>query len=117
MTEPEKPVRAPDLTDQIDVVALAREIAARLSPDALLDAEDVGALLHCTPRYVTENFVPAVGFPKPVRLTGVGGRRGLPRWIRADIIAWVAKHRNGASTKGGRPRNRPDEGASPLVAM
>lgn len=32
------------MNDQVDVQALAREFAVRMAPDALLEAEDVGAL-------------------------------------------------------------------------
>lgn len=89
----------------IDVQTLAREIAARMSPDALLDAEDVGALLKVSARYVTEEYVPAPGFPKPIRLTGPDGRRGKPRWQRRDIVAWIESHKDGRSKRGGRPRD------------
>ena len=88
----------------IDVEALAREIAARMAPDALLDAQDVGALLKVSARYVTEQFASAPGFPAAVRLTGPDGRRGKPRWHRSDIMRWVASHHAGASKRGGRPR-------------
>src|SRR3546814_10768058 len=62
------------------VEELARQIAARMAPDALLDAEDVAALLKCTSRYVTESYSIAKGFPKALRLTGPGERRSKPRW-------------------------------------
>lgn len=39
----------------IDVEALAREIAFRLDPEALLDAEDVDTMLKVTPRYITDD--------------------------------------------------------------
>ncbi len=91
---------------EIDVEALARHIAFRLDPDSLLDAEDVAVMLKVTPRYVTEQFAAAPGFPKAVRLTGPGGRRGKPRWHRADISRWIASHSAGATKLGGRPRGR-----------
>lgn len=93
------------MTDQVDVQALAREIAVRMAPDALLEAEDVGAMLKCTGRYVTEHYVAAPGFPKPLRLTGRDGRRSKPRWRRCDIVAWVESHVGGQSKRGGRPRH------------
>lgn len=86
----------------IDVQELAREIAARLSPDALLDSDDVGALLKCSARYVTEQLVMAPGFPKAIRLKGPSGRRGQPRWKRSAITDWVASH----DIIVGRPRER-----------
>jgi len=94
------------MSDQsnLDVQALAREIAARMAPDALLDADDVAALLKCAPRYVTEQYASAPGFPKALRLTGPDGRRSQPRWLRAEVVAWIAAHRDGKSKRGGRPR-------------
>lgn len=92
-----------------EIEDLARQIAARMDPDALLDAEDVAAILKCSPRYVTEQYVLATGFPKAIRLTGPEKRRSQPRWRRSEIMAWVDAHRNGATTRGGRPRNRVDD--------
>lgn len=83
---------------------LAREIAARMAPDALLDAEDVAAILKCSARYVTEQYTLSPGFPKPLRLTGPDGRRSKPRWKRSEVMAWVDSHANGAVKRGGRPR-------------
>lgn len=91
-----------------EIESLARQIAARMDPDALLDAEDVAAILKCSPRYVTEQYVLAAGFPKAIRLTGPEKRRSQPRWRRSEIMAWVDAHRNGATTRGGRPRNKVD---------
>ncbi len=93
----------------IDVQELAREIAMRMAPDALLDAADVGAMLKCSAQYVTEEFAHAPGFPKTIRLTRPEGRRGKPRWLRSDVVAWIEAHRGGRSTRGGRPRNSTDE--------
>lgn len=84
---------------------LARQIAARMSPDALLDAEDVAAILKCSARYVTEQYVLATGFPKAIRLTGPDKRRSKPRWKRIEIMDWVDSHTNGSTKRGGRPRN------------
>ena len=92
------------MNEGIDIEALAREIAVRMDPQALMDAEDVGAYLKCSARYVQEEYVRAPGFPKPLRLTGPDGRRGQPRWRRQDITAWVDFHVNGQSKRGGRPR-------------
>ena len=89
----------------IDIEELARQIAMRMDPEALMDAEDVGAYLKCSARYVRERFVLAPGFPKPLRLTGPNGSRAQPRWRRQDITAWVNSHLNGQSKRGGRPRN------------
>ena len=96
------------LSGSVDLEELARQIAARLAPDALLEARDVGALLKCTPEYVTEDYARAPGFPKAIRLTGPGGRRSKPRWRRRDITDWIDSHVGGKSKLGGRPRLNPD---------
>ena len=88
-----------------DVQSLAREIAARMAPDALLDAEDVAAILKCTAKYVTSQYAITPGFPGAIRLTGPGDRRSKPRWKRSDIMAWIDSHQGGRSKRGGRPRN------------
>jgi len=84
---------------------LAREILIRLDPDALMDSADVAAMIRFCPEYVTSEFAKTPGFPKPYRLTK---RQGVsyPRWKRADIQAWIDSHANGATKRGGRPRNR-----------
>ena len=88
----------------LDIQTLAREIVMQLDPQALMDAEDVGAYLKCSARYVLEDYALAPGFPKAIRLTGPDGRRGNPRWRRRDITEWVDSHINGQSKRGGRPR-------------
>lgn len=88
----------------IDITALAREIAVRMAPESLLDAEDVGAYLKCSARYVQEEYVKAPGFPKAIRLTGPDKRTSNARWRRQDIVAWVNSHIDGQSKRGGRPR-------------
>lgn len=90
---------------KVDVQELAREIAARMAPDALLDSNDVGALLGCTGRYVTEQYVLSPSFPKAIRLVGPRGRRGQPRWRRSAIMAWVETQESGTSTRGARRVN------------
>lgn len=88
----------------IDIVQLARELAARMAPDALLDSSDVGALLKCSARQVTERYALVAGFPAALRLTGMDGAKGQPRYRRSAIMKWIASHENGASKRGGRPR-------------
>lgn len=91
--------------NSLEVEALAREIAMRMAPDALLEAADVGAMLKCSAEYVTEEFAHAPGFPRAIRLTRPNGRNGKPRWLRSEVVAWVESHRAGQHTRGGRRRN------------
>jgi predicted DNA-binding transcriptional regulator AlpA len=94
-----------DVAREIDLQVLAREIAARLDPIALLDAEDVGALLKCCSRQVKERYARTKDFPKPVPMGIEPGHRGRPRWQRADIAAWIEGRKMGARKKAvGRPR-------------
>lgn len=88
----------------LEVEALAREIAMRMAPDALLEASDVGAMLKCSAEYVTEEFAHAPGFPRAIRLTRPGGRNGKPRWLRSDVVEWIQSHREGQHTRGGSKR-------------
>ena len=92
------------VTEGIDVETLAREIAARMAPDALLDAEDVGALLKFKARYVTEELQFMPGFPKALRFRKDGKGRTHPRWVRADITEYIQAYREGREKKPGRPR-------------
>lgn len=92
------------LTRPEEIADLARQIAARLDPESLLDAEDVAAILKCSPRYVTEQYAISQGFPKALRLTGPEGRRSKPRWKRSEIMDWINAHTGGRSKRGGRPR-------------
>lgn len=60
---------------------LARQIAARISPEALLSAEDVGAMLGYPARYIRETITLAPGFPVAIRLRlDIEGKRSNPRW-------------------------------------
>jgi predicted DNA-binding transcriptional regulator AlpA len=88
----------------IDVQELAREIAARMAPDALLDASDVAALLKVSPRYITEQYALSDGFPRAIRLDGPDGRKSKPRWRRSDIMRWLDSYSK-PGKRTGRPRN------------
>lgn len=87
-----------------ELVALAREIAARMDPDALIDLADIGALVKRSAEYVDKEYVPAPGFPKPVHLVGKSARKSHKLWMRRDITAWIEAH---VPKKPGRPRNQP----------
>lgn len=82
----------------IDIQALAREIAARMDPAALMDAEDVGALMRYSARHVNEVLAKKDWFPRPVDLDG------QRRWRRADIVACIEQRQVKAKKKPGRPR-------------
>ena len=58
------------MTEVIDLRALARELAARMADDSLLDSDDVAALLKCSPRQVLERYALTPGFPPAIRLRG-----------------------------------------------
>ena len=91
----------------LDMRELARHLGAVIADDALLDTEDVAAMLKVSPRYVSEAYVNAPGFPQPIYLTVAEGHKSKPRWIRRDVIEWIGKHATGRPSRGGRPRKRP----------
>lgn len=91
-----------------DIQHLARELAARMAPDALLDANDVAALLKYEPRYVSERLSRAEGFPRCVKIPGVLGTKGQRRWVRSDIVTWYESIKAGKKPGGGRARKSPD---------
>jgi len=86
---------------EIDYEKLAVHLARFMCPDALLDADGVGALIEASRRQVLEYWAKADGFPKAIRPRGPDGKAGHPRWVRSDISDWVASHRE---KKAGRPR-------------
>lgn len=91
-----------------EIQELARELAVRMAPDALLDREDVASLLRCTPRYVSDHYSLAPGFPRAIYLaSGPDGRRGLPKWRRSAIMEWIEKQADGKPARGGRQRKMP----------
>lgn len=63
-----------------------------------LDAEEVGALLGQTRRYVLERLAPLPGFPKPCTPAGF-----QKRWIAGEILEWRAASR---ASPPARRRNR-----------
>ena len=91
----------------LNYAELARQIAARMSPEALLSAEDVGAMLGYPARYIRETIALAPGFPLAIRLKlDSDGKRSNPRWRRTDIEKWVTTHRSQRPTRAGRPRQQ-----------
>jgi len=46
-----------------DPLAVLSQLAARMSPEALLSAEDMGAMLGYPARYIRETIALAPGFP------------------------------------------------------
>jgi predicted DNA-binding transcriptional regulator AlpA len=102
--------RTEAVIEGIDLDDLARAIAARMDPAALLEPADVGAMLKVCPRQVTDRYAKSPGFPAPVSLPTASGGRSQPRWQRADIVAWIASRKPGARKPGqpGRPRREPE---------
>ena len=91
----------------LNYAELARQIAARMSPEALLSAEDVGAMLGYPARYIRETIALAPGFPIAIRLKlDTDGKRSNPRWRRTDIEKWVTDHLSQRRLRGGRPRQQ-----------
>lgn len=78
------------MTPNIDVEELARHIAARMAPDALLTAEDVGAILNCSARYVREKFADIPDFPRAVRFKLTDSSLSQPRWKRHEIEKYIS---------------------------
>lgn len=92
----------------INLEELAREIAVRMAPEALLTADDVGALLGCTARYVRERFAELENFPKPIRFKLDHESYTQPRWKRSELYDYIEAH--GLTEiqhrkRSGRPRN------------
>lgn len=69
-----------------EIAQLARAIAARMDPAALLEPADVAAMLEVCKRQVTDRYAKSPGFPAPVLLPTASGGRSQPRWQRADIV-------------------------------
>lgn len=91
----------------IDHELLARQIAAHLDENALLDAADIAALWKFSTRYVSEVMTKIPGFPEPVRLPGRDGKPGHPRWRKRDVIAYAEAHGPvPKASRGGRPRKQ-----------
>ena len=92
---------------ELNYAELARQIAARMSPEALLSAEDVGAMLGYPARYIRETIALAPGFPVAIRLRlDSDGKRSNPRWRRTDVEDWVTAHLAQRRTRAGRPRQQ-----------
>lgn len=88
----------------VDIVALAREIAVQMAPDALLNREDLAVMLRCATKSL-DRYVNSSGFPRPIRLQGSDGTRSNRRWLRADVVAWIKSHETVEQKRVGRPRN------------
>lgn len=80
--------------ESIDIQALAREIAAQLDPNALMNGDDLAAYFRCCRRQAVERIAKRKGFPTPVQ-------RGL--WRRREVIEFA----NTPAKRGpGRPRRQ-----------
>ena len=89
---------------ELNYAELARQIAARMSPEALLSAEDVGAMLGYPARYIRETIALAPGFPVAIRQRlDSDGKRNNPRWRRTDVEDRVTAHLAQRRTRAGQP--------------
>lgn len=58
----------------------------------LWTAQQVGAYLKCSDRYVLEYYCTLPDFPEKIRLPSKSGR-GHPLWNASEVIAWAQKYR------------------------
>jgi hypothetical protein len=73
---------------------LAGEIAARVSPRIplsvdLWDIETVAAYLKISVSRMRNHYAALPDFPPAIRLPGVKGKYGHPRWKAMDVIRWA----------------------------
>ena len=60
--------RVTNTTSELNYAELARQIAARMPPEALLSAEDLGAMLGYPARYIGQTIILAPCFPVAIGL-------------------------------------------------
>ena len=76
---------------------IAEAVSSRVSA-VPLDIElwttkHIAAYLHRTEKVTSERIVTLVGFPHAIRLPTKDGGRGNPMWRAAEVVEWVAKHK------------------------
>lgn len=79
-----------------DIERLAEAIAEKLKSsevENLWDAEKCATFLGVTQKHFTDVISKSFGFPPPVRLPSLSGRRGTCRWVGAEIQKWAIGQR------------------------
>ena len=99
--------RMMNTASELNYDELTRQIAARMSLEALSSAGDIGAMLGYPARYIRETIALAPEFPVAIRLRlDSDGKRSNPRWRRTDVEDWVTAHLAQRRTRAGRPRQQ-----------
>ncbi|MGI4816353.1 MAG: helix-turn-helix transcriptional regulator [Janthinobacterium lividum] len=87
------------MNEATDIDALARRIAAKITPHALWDLAAIALYLHRSENYTRQHLTTLPGFPPAIRLPvakskglGKGKAEGRPLWRSRDIIAWAESH-------------------------
>jgi predicted DNA-binding transcriptional regulator AlpA len=70
--------------------ALISAVQSSAVTDRWLSASDACILLGYNEQVFRERICIIPGFPKALRLNGVGH----PRWLRSEILDWAAEHRD-----------------------
>lgn len=80
----------------IDYEKLADMIAARLKNDLdaeIWDGELCAKYLHVSKTYFINSISKIYGFPRPINIPVSGCYRSQPRWLSADVKAWIAQQK------------------------
>ncbi|MEW5248629.1 AlpA family phage regulatory protein [Microbulbifer sp. 2201CG32-9] len=73
--------------------------ALRGAHGRLWTSEDIATYLSCSESTVFR-LTAKPGFPQPVKITGVGGRR----WVSEEVRDWAKRQRPSRNSGSGRPR-------------
>ncbi len=76
------------LLEKLDTLIAA--VQASATTDRWLSAADACVLLGYNEQVFRERICTIPGFPKALRLNGVGH----PRWLRSEILDWATEHRD-----------------------
>lgn len=78
-----------ELKEVLESIVAAARIPIEID---IWTANEIAALLKCSPRQVVERYAPLPDFPKQHRLPSDAGR-GRPRWKAIEILEWVEKYK------------------------
>lgn len=82
------------MTTDEQILSTLKEVVAAINanaaPDRWLPAADACMLLGYNEQVFRERICAIPGFPKALRLNGIGH----PRWLRSEILDWAAEHRD-----------------------